>query len=94
MWIDPLTKTYVILLANSVHPDLRPAITPLRAKVATIVAANVGLRAQRVTLTGLQRDPDRPGARRQVGRNGATMTGLDVLAAHEISRRSRASASA
>ena len=29
MWIDPLTKTYVILLANSVHPDLRPAITPI-----------------------------------------------------------------
>src|SRR3954463_3119314 len=41
MWIDPTTKTYVILLANSVHPDLRPALTPVRAKVATIVAANV-----------------------------------------------------
>ena len=39
IWMDPSTKTYVILLANSVHPDLRPAITPLRSKVATIVAA-------------------------------------------------------
>ncbi len=27
IWIDPASKTYVILLANSVHPDLRPAIT-------------------------------------------------------------------
>ena len=81
MWIDPLTKTYVILLANSVHPDLRPAITPIRAEVATIVAANVGLRAQRVTLTGYNEILTGPGARRQVGRNGATMTGLDVLAA-------------
>ena len=80
MWIDPLTKTYVILLANSVHPDLRPALTPLRAKVATIVAANVGLRAQRVTLTGYNETLTGPGARRQVGRNGATLTGLDVLA--------------
>ena len=24
VWIDPLTKTYVILLANSVHPDCAP----------------------------------------------------------------------
>ena len=91
LWIDPLTKTYVILLANSVHPDLRPALTPVRAKVATIVAANVGLRGQRVTLseynqtgynqTGYNESLTGPGARRQVGRNGATLTGLDVLAA-------------
>ena len=81
MWIDPLTKTYVILLANSVHPDLRPALTPVRAKVATIVAANVGLHAQGVTVTGYNETLTGPGARRQVGRNGATMTGLDVLAA-------------
>ncbi|MCX6629024.1 MAG: DUF1343 domain-containing protein, partial [Candidatus Solibacter sp.] len=80
LWIDPLTKTYVILLANSVHPDLRPALTPVRAKVATVVAANVGLRAQRVTLTGYNENLTGPGARRQVGRNGATLTGLDVLA--------------
>jgi uncharacterized protein YbbC (DUF1343 family) len=79
IWIDPLTKTYVILLANSVHPDLRPALTPVRAKVATIVAANVGLRAQRVTLSGYNETLAGPGARRQVGRNGATLTGLDVL---------------
>jgi uncharacterized protein YbbC (DUF1343 family)/CubicO group peptidase (beta-lactamase class C family) len=85
LWIDPLTQTYVILLANSVHPDLRPALTPVRAKVATIVAANVGLRGQRVTLsgynqTGYNDSLGGPGARRQVGRNGATLTGLDVLA--------------
>jgi uncharacterized protein YbbC (DUF1343 family) len=53
IWIDPSTKSYVILLANSVHPDGRPALTPLRSKVATIVAA--ALRAGRTgaTLTGL-----------------------------------------
>jgi uncharacterized protein YbbC (DUF1343 family) len=79
IWIDPLTKTYVILLANSVHPDLRPALTAVRAKVATIVAANVGLRGQRVILTGYNDTLAGPGARRQVVRNGATLTGLDVL---------------
>ena len=35
----------------------------------------------RVTLTGYNETLAGPGARRQVGRNGATLTGLDVLAA-------------
>jgi uncharacterized protein YbbC (DUF1343 family) len=79
-----VTQTYVILLANSVHPNLRPALTPVRAKVATIVAANVGLRTQRVALfgynqTGYGETVAGPGARRPVGRKGATLTGLDVL---------------
>jgi uncharacterized protein YbbC (DUF1343 family) len=42
IWIDPASKTYVILLANSVHPHTRAAITPLRRAVATIVATSVG----------------------------------------------------
>ena len=81
IWIDPTTKTYVILLANSVHPDLRPAITPLRAKVATIAAAAFGTTVQQVALTGYNETLTGPGARRQVQRNGHTLTGLDVLAA-------------
>ena len=43
IWIDPQSRTYVILLANSVHPSVRRAITPLRRQVATIVAASAGL---------------------------------------------------
>jgi uncharacterized protein YbbC (DUF1343 family)/CubicO group peptidase (beta-lactamase class C family) len=84
LWIDPLSKTYVILLANSVHPDLRPPLTPVRAEVASIVAANVGLLGPRVTLTGYNDTLTGPATRRQVGRNGITMTGLDVLAALEF----------
>jgi uncharacterized protein YbbC (DUF1343 family)/CubicO group peptidase (beta-lactamase class C family) len=42
IWIDPASKTYVILLANAGHPHLRAAITPLRRTVATIVARSVG----------------------------------------------------
>jgi uncharacterized protein YbbC (DUF1343 family)/CubicO group peptidase (beta-lactamase class C family) len=84
IWIDPSTKTYVILLANSVHPDLRPPITPLRGKVATIVAASVGLTAPHVTTTGYNETQLPPGQRRPVGRNGATLTGLDVLAAQKF----------
>lgn len=42
IWIDPASRTYVVLLTNSVHPHLRKAITPLRGKIATIAAASVG----------------------------------------------------
>src|SRR5580693_7068933 len=44
MWLDPFSHSYVILLANSVHPDARPSLVPLRAKVATIAAAAVGIK--------------------------------------------------
>jgi uncharacterized protein YbbC (DUF1343 family)/CubicO group peptidase (beta-lactamase class C family) len=43
MWIDPHTKTYVIFLSNSVHPKLRPAISPLRARVANAAAAGLAI---------------------------------------------------
>jgi len=84
LWIDPSTKTYVILLANSVHPDLRPAITGLRSKVATIVAAAVGIGAQGVTLTGYAETQSGAGGRREVVHNGETRTGLDVLVAEKF----------
>jgi uncharacterized protein YbbC (DUF1343 family)/CubicO group peptidase (beta-lactamase class C family) len=45
LWIDPASQTYVVLLANSVHPKVRPAMTTVRARVATVVAANLGYEA-------------------------------------------------
>jgi uncharacterized protein YbbC (DUF1343 family) len=59
IWLDPASRTYVILLANSGHPHLRKPITPLRRAVATIAAASVGYEAPlsaaapRRTQTGL-----------------------------------------
>jgi uncharacterized protein YbbC (DUF1343 family)/CubicO group peptidase (beta-lactamase class C family) len=79
VWIDPSSRTYVILLANSVHPTARPALTPLRAKVATIAAAAVGIAVPNVRLTGYNEALGGPGVHREVARNGATRTGLDVL---------------
>jgi len=84
LWIDPSTRTYVILLANSVHPNLRPALTPLRGRVATIVAAAVGIEARGVTLTGYNETLTGAGLHREIARNGATRTGLDVLAARQF----------
>lgn len=75
LWIDPETRSFVILLANSVHPKLRPAITPLRSKVATIVAAALGVDAPGVSLTGFHELQPL----RALGRNAEVQTGLDVL---------------
>ena len=78
LWIDPSTKTYVIILANSIHPEQRPAITPLRSEIATIVAAKLGIAVRDVTLTGYS-EVLPTGERREVARNAATKTGLDTL---------------
>ena len=39
LWIDPTTRMFVIFLSNRVHPDGKGDVTPLRAKVATVVAS-------------------------------------------------------
>jgi uncharacterized protein YbbC (DUF1343 family)/CubicO group peptidase (beta-lactamase class C family) len=80
LWIDPSSKTFVILLANSVHPMRRPPITPLRGHVATIVAAAVGITHRGLTLTGYNETFTAAGVHRDIGRNASTKTGLDVLA--------------
>jgi uncharacterized protein YbbC (DUF1343 family)/CubicO group peptidase (beta-lactamase class C family) len=80
LWVDPSTKTFVILLANSVHPNRRPAITSLRGKVATIAAASAGIDVPGVLLTGY--NEIQPA--RAVGRNAQVLTGLDVMAAEKF----------
>jgi hypothetical protein len=39
LWLDPVSKTFVVFLSNRVHPDGKGDVTPLRGRVATIVAA-------------------------------------------------------
>lgn len=41
IWIDPASKTYIILLTNRVHPDGKGDAGRLRAKIATVVAASL-----------------------------------------------------
>ncbi len=88
LWIDPATKSYVILLTNRVHPDDAngTAVTQLRAKVATMAAASFGVAAQNVQLSGYNETLTGAGAKREIGRNGATRTGLDVLVAESFAR--------
>lgn len=80
LWIDPASQTYVILLANSVHPYRRPAITPLRSKVATVAAAALGVTGPEVLLTGYYETLVGAGGARPVARVAQVDTGLDVMA--------------
>ena len=41
LWMDPASKTFVIILANRVHPDGKGDASPLRARVATIVGSTL-----------------------------------------------------
>ena len=80
LWLDPKSNTYVILLTNAVHPHVRPAITSLRARIATIAAASLGVETAGVSLTGYSETFTGAGLHREVARNGQVRTGLDVWA--------------
>lgn len=79
LWIDPESRTYVILLTNVVHPKAGKNLNPLRSKVATIVAAafakpSVGGNARYETFGAA-------GVRRMAAPNRTVLTGIDVLEA-------------
>ena len=86
MWIDPLTRTFVIFLSNRVHPDGKGDVTPLRARVATIVASAIpdAIVPPDVALTGadfgVAASPSRPPLLLSV------QTGIDVLRADGFAR--------
>ncbi len=78
IWMDPATNSFVILLANSVHPVRRPPITSLRGRVANIAAA--GLNTDILPGSVLLSQRPHPNAGPAPVRNSEVLTGLDVLA--------------
>lgn len=77
MWIDPFSDTYVILLANSVHPHLKPAISPLRSKVASVAAAGLDLAG--VPAASVLSSVSSTGEAKPKQRTAKVLTGIDVL---------------
>ena len=88
LWIDPTTKTYIVLLTNAVHMNVVPpkekgSAVALRTKVATAVAAALALdpaQAEKMrvaTLTGY--NEMQSASRKLAARNGTVKTGIDVL---------------
>jgi uncharacterized protein YbbC (DUF1343 family)/CubicO group peptidase (beta-lactamase class C family) len=88
IWIDPTTRTYVILLTNSVHPRGRGTAIALRSKLATAVAAALPLTVSEKdelrwkSITGY--NEAQTAARRVAVRNGSVQTGIDVLETHNF----------
>lgn len=83
IWIDPTTRTYIILLTNSVHPRGQGNVISLRVKVATAVAAAIPLTPDEQealrwkTITGYNESLT---AQRHIeDRNASVLTGIDVL---------------
>ena len=85
LWIDPTTRTYIILLTNAVHPRGKGSAISLRAKVATAVAAAIRLTVPEQealrwkSITGY--NEAMTAEHHLAGRNSAVLTGIDVLEA-------------
>ena len=88
LWIDPATKTYIVLLTNAVHMNVLPpkekgSAAPLRTRVATAVAAALALdpaeaeKMRTASITGY--NEMQSAARKLAVRNGTVKTGIDVL---------------
>ena len=84
LWIDPASKTYVILLTNYIHPKSGKSLNALRRSIGTIVAANVGIKTAAVNETGYNEALETTGASRMISPNHRTLTGLDVLEAQKF----------
>jgi SSS family transporter len=67
LWMDPGSDTYVVLLANAIHPRGNPPISNLRGEVATAVAQ------------ALQLYSDAAATNAQSTSESSTLTGIDVL---------------
>ena len=88
LWIDPATKTYIVLLTNAVHMNALPAkekgsAVSLRTKVATAVAAALALdpaEAEKMRVAAITGYNEMQSAARKLAvRNGMVKTGIDVL---------------
>jgi uncharacterized protein YbbC (DUF1343 family)/CubicO group peptidase (beta-lactamase class C family) len=86
LWIDPVTDTYIILLANAVHPNGNGSVISLRARLATAVVHSLHLTVSErdnyrlARITGY--NESLMAERRLTARNGSVKAGIDVLEEH------------
>jgi uncharacterized protein YbbC (DUF1343 family)/CubicO group peptidase (beta-lactamase class C family) len=90
LWIDPTTRTYIIILSNAVHPRGKGSAVALRSKIATAVAAALPLTVAEKeemrwkSVTGY--NERQTAARRISSRNGTVKLGIDVLETSNFSQ--------
>ena len=79
IWIDPASKTYVILLTNYVHPKSGKNLSPSAPRISNHRRRGVGYERSGVNETGYNEALESSGARRMIAPNHGVLTGLDVL---------------
>ena len=84
LWIDPLTKTYVIVLTNRVYPNDKGDVKALRADIKdTVSKALAPLPLESVTARAASFDGSTEESKKNPGQRGL-LTGIDVLEAQEF----------
>ncbi len=82
IWIDPFSNTFVIFLANRVHPEDRGSLTKLRSTIGTLAAEAIrGFDFQHVAGA---LEPRPGGGVRWPGGGGDARNGIDVLVANRF----------
>ncbi len=83
LWVDPTTKTYIVLMTNAVHMKENGSAVSLRTKIATAVAAELALHpaeSEKLRLSATTGYNEIQSAARKLPvRNGVVKTGIDVL---------------
>jgi len=88
LWIDPTTRTYIILLTNAVHPRGKGSAIALRTKLATAVASALPLtvtekeKLRWASITGY--NEAQAAAKHISARNAVVKVGIDVLEEHNF----------
>jgi uncharacterized protein YbbC (DUF1343 family)/CubicO group peptidase (beta-lactamase class C family) len=88
LWIDPTTRTFIIILTNAVHPRGKGSAIAVRSKIATALAAALPLTVTEKdelrwkSITGY--NEAQTAVRRMASRNGTVRTGIDVLETHSF----------
>ncbi len=77
LWMDPGSDTYVVLLANSIHPRGNAPISNLRGEVASAAAEALGLYGSAAAATVV--DCEQPNTFCDPTKISNTRTGIDVL---------------
>ncbi len=84
LWIDPVSRSYVVILSHRVHPAEQGDVGPLRERIATIVSDAVGALSfeQVVATNAAAATYANVAPRHRAG--GGVASGIDVLAANDF----------
>ncbi len=83
LWVDPASRSYLIILTNRVHPYGKGQVNELRMRVAAASGAALFAPSLRVT-KGSGSQASAPASDEPVTPRGSSLSGLDVLAGQQF----------